>query len=955
MTILDDAAATNTPSDAATKTPPESATKTVWRQSEAGGEDAVRSRSVRDTGPGAAKTPEGLPAEGPGPRPSRVALTALLASAAAAWMGGGVFQGWMARPVALLGALAGVGGVWLASKRKPVVQYTVVPGAFILGYLAALILPNDTGVTGTVPELVRHAISNGGLAEPPVPFDPGWRFLVVVLITLIGAAAASLALAMRRPKLALLIPLPVVVAAALSQPHGSEALSGVVALVLLVAALMTAFTAELGEQADTGPRFEVRQLIRGAGAVAATLAVLAVMSQASLLFPTPKTDRAARPQKPQVQPISKVQDRPLFDVESPSTGPWRLGVLDEYQDGGWLLPPFDLKRYVSPRKDGTLPDVPAGIATRPTVRAVITVKEIGGFTIPALANPVSVGHASGDVGYDPRAQILRVRRGSPGQGYRYFVEAAKPPTGAELAAAVGPVPPSIAKFAQAPTPPLAVTALLTAAPTNPWERLQYVRTKLYSAVTAKGAGVPVDIQPARVSQLLNGGTGTPFEIVASEALLARWAGLPARIGYGFKGGTKLADGSYEYRPKDGANWLEVWFPTEGWVPVVGTPPKAQAALNNNAKNLNNQVRPSESLSLQIYLPVENPNPLLFFEVARYWLYRALPLGLLLALSIAALPWLFKAERRRRRRQWAAARGPGARIAAAYGEFRDAAADLNVGDRLATPLEFLAALVDDDEHAELAWLVTRGLFGDLARDLRPDDADAAEAMSSSLRRRLAGAQTGWTRLTAALSKTSLRDPYDPGLPNPWPQRRRRTHSGRLRSRLRRRRLAAAATALVALLGLGACGGNAAASTPGPLPARVLPAQLGGLRASVEPGANRAFGKAGSSSMAARGQFWTIRNADDHQVQGALQVSVLKPRFDTRDIKVQRGIRQFIETGAYRWFKIDGQWVGVQELRELRLYLWFPSRHDEFEILQVRPDYPDPVGLLNQVLRYQEGRS
>jgi hypothetical protein len=950
MTILDDDAAAPV-EPRTTKTPAESTTKPLWQHSV--GEDALRSRSVRDTGPSAAKVLEGGPAEGPGPRPSRVALTALLASAAAAWMGGGVFQGWMARPVALLGALAGVGGVWLASKRKPVVQYTVVPGAFILGYLAALILPNDTGVTGTVPELVRHAISNGGLAEPPVPFDPGWRFLVVALITLIGAAAASLALATRRPKLALLIPLPVVVAAALSQPHGSEALSGVVALVLLVAALMTAFTAELGEQADTGPRFEIRQLIRGAGAVAATLAVLAVMSQASLLFPAPKTDRAARPQKPQVQPISKVQDRPLFDVESPSTGPWRLGVLDEYQDGGWLLPPFDLKRYASPGKDGTLPDVPPGITSRPTVRAVITVRDIGGFTIPALANPVSVGHASGDVGYDPRAQILRVRRGSPGQGYRYFVEAAKPPTGAELAAAVGPVPPSVAKFAQAPTPPLAVTALLSAAPTNPWERLQYVRTKLYSAVTAKGAGVPVDIEPARVAQLLNGGTGTPFEIVASEALLARWAGLPARIGYGFKGGTKLADGTYEYRPKDGANWLEVWFPSQGWVPVVGTPPKAQAALNNNAKNNNNQVRPSESLSLQIYLPVENPNPLLFFEVARYWLYRALPLGVLLALLIAALPWLFKIERRRRRRQWAATRGPGARIAAAYGEFRDVAADLNVGDPLGTPLEFLAALVDDDEHAELAWLVTRGLFGDLARDLRPDDADAAEAMSASLRRRLAGAQTGWTRLTAALSKTSLRNPYDPGLPNPWPQRRRRTQPRRWR-RLLRRRLAATATAVVALVGLGACGGRAVAATAGPLPARVLPAQLGGLSASVEAGANRAFTKAGSASMVARGQFWTIRRTDDHQVQGALQVSVLKPTFDTRDIKVQRGIRSFIETGDYRWFKIDGQWVGVQELRELRLYLWFPPRHDEFEILQVRPEYPDPVGLLDQVLRYQKGQ-
>jgi len=878
----------------------------------------------------------------------RVALTALFASAAAAWVAGGVFQGWLARPVALAAAAAGVGGVYLAVKRaRPVLQYGVVPAAFVFGYLAALILPNDTAVTGTVPELVRRAIQNGGLAEPPVPFDPGWRFLVAALLMLIGAAAASLALGLRKPKLAVMVPLPVVVAAALSQPHGSEALSGVVALVLIVAALMTAFSAELGEEADTGRRFELRQAARGGAGVAAAVVVLAGLSQASLLFPQPKTDRTARPQKPQVLPISKVRDRPLFDVDSPSAGPWRLGVLDEYDKGGWLLPPVDLKRYQDQRKNGELPDLPGGVAGRPTVRAAITIRDIGGFTIPAPANPVSVDHASGDVGYDPRAQVLRVRRGAPGQGYRYIVEAAKPPTGAELAAAVGAVPPDIARFEKAPEPPLAVTALLAKAPTNKWERLQFVRSRLYASVTAAGAGVPVDVNPARVAQLLDGGQGTPFEIVASEALLARWAGLPARIGYGFKGGTKQADGSLQFRPKDGANWLEAWFPGQGWVPVVGTPPKAQAALNNNAKNQDKQVRPSENLSLQIYLPVENPNPLLFFEVVRYWLYRALPIAAALALLLATLPWLLKRARRRRRLRWAAARGPGARIAVAYAEFRDLAADLNLGDALATPLEFLDRVVDDDEHAELAWLVTRGLYGDLARDLHPADADAAEAMSASLRARLAGAQTGWTRLTGAIAKTSLRQPYDEALPNLWPRRRAAVARGR--RRLLRRLVPAW------LLLLGACGGRAVAVPPGPLPARVLPDHLGGLLAAHEAGADKAFAKAGSTSMVARGAFWTIRSPDDHQVQAALQVSVLKPTFDTRDLAVQRGVRQFIESGDYRWFKDEGQWVGVQELRELRLYLWFPPGHDTFEILQVRPDNPNPEGLVAQVIRYQEGRS
>lgn len=879
----------------------------------------------------------------------RVALAAFLATAAAAWVAAGVFQGWMARPVALVGAAAGVGGVFLAVRRaKPVLQYGVVPGAFILGYLAALILPNDTGVTGTVPELVRKAIENGGLSQPPVPFDPGWRFVIVALMCLVGAAATSLAIGLNRPKLSMLIPLPIVVAAALSQPEGSEVLAGVVALVLLVAALMMTFSAELADDADVGPRFEIRQLIRGAGGVAASLVVVAAMSQAGALFPEPEVDDTAKPQKPQTQPLNKVRDRPLFEVQAAdgadASGPWRIGVLDTYDKGGWLLPPLDMKRF----EDDIAGDE-AG--ARGTVRALVTIRDIDGFNLPALAAPTSIGDAGGDVGYDPRTQVLRVRKGSPGEGYRYTIEAARPPTGQELAAAFGDTPADLGRFAEAPEPPLIVVDMLATAPNNPWERLQFMRSKLYGSVIAAGAGVPVDINAARVGELLRGGTATPYEIVAAEALLARWAGVPARIGYGFKGGTPLPGGAVEFRPKDGANWLEVWFPSIGWTPIVGTPPKAQPSLNNEAKNVEEAIRPAEELSLQIYLPVQNQNPLFLFQVVRYWLVTLLPVLLLAVLFVAALPWLLKQWRRQRRVRWALAGGPGARIAAAYAEFRDLALDFNVGTAMATPLEFLEAVADDDEHAELAWLVTRGLYGDLSRDLQPSDADAAEAMSASLRRRLARAQSGAAQLTAAISKTSLRTPYDAALPNAWWSVR----VPRLRLPSLRLRRAAPATAVVLALAVlsASCGGPAEATPVGSLPDNVLPSAVGSLAVAQETGVTDAFGRGGESSMVAKGSFWTLRSPATKQVQAALQVSVLEPDFSTEDIEVRRGIRTFIETGNYRWFKVEGQWVGVQELAQLRLYVWFPNgREDVFEVLQVRPEFPGPKALLTEIVRHQQ---
>ncbi len=112
-----------------------------------------------------------------------------------------------------------------------------------------------------------------------------------------------------------------------------------------------------------------------------------------------------------------------------------------------------------------------------------------------------------------------------------------------------------------------------------------------------------------------------------------------------------------------------------------------------------------------------------------------------ALLVVTFPFFVKLLRTRRRRAWGRDRGPAGRIAVAYSSVRDLAIDLDIGRRSATPLEFLDATVDDEEHAELAWLVTRGLWGDLSRDLRDDDAAAAELLAASLRRRLGGAQSG----------------------------------------------------------------------------------------------------------------------------------------------------------------------------------------------------------------------
>jgi hypothetical protein len=738
---------------------------------------------VDGAGPG---VPTGNPLDDDDAKPeialSRLLLAAFLGTAAAAWMVGGAFVGFLPIVITSLAAAAGVAGVGIAVRSgRSWRQYLIAPAAFVLGYAVAVLLPNPTGIKGTVPALVRAAVRNGGLNQPPIPFDPGWRFLAVVLLVLLGAAAASLAAGMRAPRVALLVPLPLVLAGALNQPKGKELLSGTVALVLLVAGLIVTYGAELAasQSGDAGRTFEVRQLLRGGAGLVGVVAVLAVLSQASLLFPAAPNRRQAKPQRPKVLPLEKVKDRPLFQVVSSTTkGPWRLGVLDTYDGSAWLLPPYDPSRAKDLGPGGAVKGVDG-----PAVEATFTILDQTGFTLPAPANPQRVQGARGDVGYDARLQTFRTRRGAPSKGYSYTVTATRAPGGAELGQSPAPAPSIAAQYLRVPEAPVEVRRLLAAAPANPWERLQFVRAALYDKVVAAGSGVPRDITPARAVRLLGGADGSPFEIVATEALLARWAGIPARIGYGYNGGTAKGGGT-ELRPRDGANWLEAYFEGHGWVPILGVPPKARSSIDNKTKSTKPAVRPSDRLTLQVYIPLQTPNPLQGFVVLRYWLVRALPLVGLVALLGFLFPWPVKVWRRRQRQTWARERGPAGRIAAAYAEMRDWSVDLAVGVSGSTPLGFLDHVQDDEEHAELAWLVTRCLWGDLARDLTDADAVAAERLSGSVSRRLGRAQPALSLGAAYFSRASLRTPYDPELPNPWPQPRQQPGDRGLRALARR---------------------------------------------------------------------------------------------------------------------------------------------------------------------------
>jgi hypothetical protein len=459
-------------------------------------------------------------------------------------------------------------------------------------------------------------------------------------------------------------------------------------------------------------------------------------------------------------PLSKVQDRVLFEVASQASGPWRIGSLDVYDGTDWRLPPFADNRLKDVPKSGIVnPALQAG------VRATFTVAGLSGAVLPALPNAVGIVASGPKLAYDARNGNIRLSQGQIQAGLQYTVVAAALPTVDDLRAISRPLPKQVEQFTHVPDPPPAVTALLKqcGAP-NKWDTFNCLRTHVLDTVTASGPGAPASVTPERVQDMLAGTKqGSPFDIVAAQALLARWAGVPSRIGYGFDGGDQVGD-KLQVRPRNGSTFVEVYFPGFEWLPVIGTPRHAKPSVGTQPgqQQFDPSILPSDDIAINVFVPLLTPPASVFAKQLAAILAVVIPLFLLLFLLYTVYPAAAKSVQWSRRRTAARESGAKARISLAYAEWRDLATDLGYGHLTDTPLMFLDRVADDAEHTELAWLVTRALWGDLQDELAEDLATIAEELSRTLRRRLGQAHPLTIRLIARVSRNSLRNPYAPQL-------------------------------------------------------------------------------------------------------------------------------------------------------------------------------------------------
>jgi len=271
----------------------------------------------------------------------------------------------------------------------------------------------------------------------------------------------------------------------------------------------------------------------------------------------------------------------MFTVAADQPAYWRLTALDEFDAQKDLWVSDGSYQRSGSELDSTPP------ASSPTLSQDITISGLGGPWLPAAFEPIRLTNGP-RISFDPETSSILIR-GADGasSGDSYQVESAR-------------VAPSSEAIGNRPAgPPAGSETDFLALPENQRQRL----TELASSITA---GPVTDLQKALAFQNYfrdqftydatadYRNTSDPFgafitrrrgfcqQFSSAFALLARAAGLPARVAIGFTPGdaatlttttddAKRTSKGFVVRGRHAHAWPEIHFAGIGWVPFEPTP------------------------------------------------------------------------------------------------------------------------------------------------------------------------------------------------------------------------------------------------------------------------------------------------------------------------------------------------------------------------------------------------
>ncbi|MEO8292746.1 MAG: DUF3488 and transglutaminase-like domain-containing protein [Actinomycetota bacterium] len=541
---------------------------------------------------------------GTAPRGQRLvaigAICALAVATAAAF--GRVFTGDHAvlrlTGVALASALLAA-----ALERRNLVVATLVSAAGLWLIVGIFVFPKTTFYgwpTFDTLHAVRDAAGQiGREADAQVAPTPPLAPLFLAAVTAAWAAlfsAHALAIRAGSPLLALLPPVALVAFADTVLEETERPLYGVL---FLAAALLVVFVDALRRVQRWGPAW-VWPGVRGGltsatGRGARRVAALALSVATILPLTLPGFGTGAvidlspgSGDSVRVNPLVSIRssltlDDPveLFTVRSDVASYWRMVSLDTFDGVSWKSTAGALDASVS--STTPLSDL------RPFGRELdqtFTVVAEKGLSLPGLpvAYPAIRVDYPGPLIYDADLEMLRLDGAmEAGTTYGVHSDLLQPPP-AELDTIDFPDPTLNPLYTSVPAglpPGIGVLAReWVVGESTDYDRIRAIQDRLTSSEFRYETDVPArDDQFTLLDFLQRTKTGFCQQFASAMAIMLRTLGYPTRVAVGFTQGRQADDGVFHVTTENAHAWVEVLFPTYGWLAFEPTPDRTNPVAN----------------------------------------------------------------------------------------------------------------------------------------------------------------------------------------------------------------------------------------------------------------------------------------------------------------------------------------------------------------------------------------
>ncbi len=437
---------------------------------------------------------------------------------------------------------------------------------------------------------------------PTAPLTP----LMLAALTATWAAifsAHALAFRAGSPLLALLPPIALI---AFADTVLEEFVKPIYGVMFLAAALVVIFADGLRRVQGwgpvwTGPGRAARITAttgRGARRVAATAVGLALVapillpgfgSKAVVDFSTDHDDRVHIDLLVNVaNALNQREPVDVFTVQTSRPAYYRLAVLTRFDGSGWE-PETERPELTDLQPDAPLSDpyiAPSVIDTAPRIdqRFRIATDSAVPF-LPAATQPLTVDTSLDGVGWDASSGAFTLASPEDGvdEGTEYGVTSlAISPTPEQLRHVVFPRPPDGWSYTQVPSAPGLDPRIITVANDwtegidNTYDKIIAIQDHLANGGFQYDKSVPRrDDSTALADFLLIPSKQRGFcqQFAGAMAALLRVLGIPSRVAVGFTPGTEIDPTNHTYlvTTEEAHAWVEVLFPTYGWLAFEPTP------------------------------------------------------------------------------------------------------------------------------------------------------------------------------------------------------------------------------------------------------------------------------------------------------------------------------------------------------------------------------------------------